>query len=153
MACRGFLLVPVHMGVCCAGGVPAGCCRLLCVVCFLFCACVPLLTVWMLCSSYLYSGFFCATPDAYSALCLALHCTAPLDVSKSLTRMARQHHHENLSQHTLRPQWAQAGPQAWHGHWLWCTAARAPATVKHLHRLGKTASVLAHQIRSLHCVK
>ena len=26
------LLVPVHMGVCCAGGVPAWRCRLLCVV-------------------------------------------------------------------------------------------------------------------------
>ena len=45
----------------------------------------------MLCSSYLFLGFFCATPDAYSALCLVLHCTAPLDVSKSLTRMAQQH--------------------------------------------------------------
>ena len=39
----------------------------------------------MLCSSYLYSGFFRATPDASSALCLVLHCTAPLDVSKSPT--------------------------------------------------------------------
>ena len=64
----------------CRWGV-AGCC----VLCFLFCACVPLLTVRMLCSSYLCSGFYCATPDAYSALCLVLHCAAPLDVSKSLT--------------------------------------------------------------------
>ena len=28
----GFVLVPVHMGVCCAGGLLAGHCRLLCVV-------------------------------------------------------------------------------------------------------------------------
>ena len=73
----------------------AGCCLL----CFLFCAWVPLLTVCMLCNSYLCSGFFSATPDAYSALCLVLHCTAPLDVSKSLTRMAQQHHHDSISQH------------------------------------------------------
>ena len=32
MSCRGYLLVPVHMGVCCAGGMPAGRCRLLSVV-------------------------------------------------------------------------------------------------------------------------
>ena len=32
-----------------------------------------------------------ATPDACSALCLVLHCTAQLDVSSPLTRMARQH--------------------------------------------------------------
>ena len=32
MACRGFLLVPVHMGVCCAGEMPAGRCWLLCAV-------------------------------------------------------------------------------------------------------------------------
>ena len=32
MARRGFFLVPVHMGVCCAEGMPAGRCRLLCVV-------------------------------------------------------------------------------------------------------------------------
>ena len=30
----------------------------------------------------------------YGALCLVLHYAAPLDVSKSLTRMAQQHHHE-----------------------------------------------------------
>ena len=50
----------------------AGCC----VLCFLFCACVPLLTACMLCSSYLYSCFSCATPHAYSAFCLVIHCTA-----------------------------------------------------------------------------
>ena len=72
----------------------AGCC----VLCFLFCAFVPLLIVCMLCSSYLCSGFFSPTPDTYSSLCLVLHCTAPLDVSKSLTRMAKQHHHDSLSQ-------------------------------------------------------
>ena len=69
----GFVLVPVHVGVCCAGGCRlgvAGCC----VLCFLFWACVPQLTVCMLCSSYLCSGFFGANPDAYSALCLVLHC-------------------------------------------------------------------------------
>ena len=65
----------------------AGCC----VLCILFYACVPLRTVCMLCSSYLCSGFFSATPDTYSALCLVLHCAAPLDVSKSLTRVAQQH--------------------------------------------------------------
>ena len=56
---------------------------------------------------------FCATSDpldvsksrckqisASCALCLMLHCTAPLDVSKSLTQIAQQYHHENLSQHT-----------------------------------------------------
>ena len=32
MACRGFVLVPVHVGVCCSGGLPARRCRLLCVV-------------------------------------------------------------------------------------------------------------------------
>ena len=64
----------------CRRGV-AGCC----VLCSCFFACVPLLTVCMLCSAYLCSGFFCAAPDACSALCLVLHCTAPLDVSKSLT--------------------------------------------------------------------
>ena len=53
------------------------------VLCFLVCACLPMLTVCMLCSSYLNSGLFCALPDADSALCLVLHCTAPLDVSKS----------------------------------------------------------------------
>ena len=37
------------------------------VVCFLFWACVPLLTVYSLCSSYLCSSFLSATPDAYSA--------------------------------------------------------------------------------------
>ena len=73
--------MPVHMGVCCVGGLPAGRCRLLC---FLFCVCVPLLTVRMLCSSHLCFGFFSALPDAYSALCLVLPCAAPLDVSKSL---------------------------------------------------------------------
>ena len=62
----------------CRRGI-AGCC----VLCFLFCTCVPLLTVCMLCRSYLSSGFFCATPDAYSVLCLVLHCAAPLDVSQS----------------------------------------------------------------------
>ena len=41
------------------------------------------LTVCMLCSSYLCSGFFSATPDAYGALCLVLRCIAPLDVSES----------------------------------------------------------------------
>ena len=66
----------------------AGCC----VLCFLFWACVPLLTVCMLCSSCLCSGFFSAPPDAYSALCLVLHCTAPLDVSHSLIRMAQPQH-------------------------------------------------------------
>ena len=80
---RGFVLVPVHVGVCCAGGWPAGRCRWLCVV-FPVWACVSLLTVCMLCSSSLCSGFFSATPDAYSALCLVLHCAAPLDVSESL---------------------------------------------------------------------
>ena len=59
----------------------AGCC----VLCFLFFACVPLLTVCMLCGSYLCSGFFRAAPGAYSALCLVLRCTAPLDVSESHT--------------------------------------------------------------------
>ena len=83
MARRSFVLVPAHVGVCCAGGLPAGRCRLLC---FLFHALVPLLTVCMLCSSFLCSGFLSATPDAYSALCLVLHCTAPLDVSKSQSR-------------------------------------------------------------------
>ena len=82
MARWGFLLVPVHMGVCCAGGMPGGVASC-CVLCFLCCTCVPLLTVCMLCSFYLYSGLFCATPDACTALCLVLHCTAPLDVSKS----------------------------------------------------------------------
>ena len=71
-----------------------------CVLCLLFCACVSLLAVCMLYSSYLCTGFFSATPVAYSALCLVLHCTAPLDVSKSLIRVAQQHHHENLFQHT-----------------------------------------------------
>ena len=74
----------------------AGCC----VLCFLFCACVPVLTVCMLHISYLCSGFFSSTPDAYSALCLVLHCAAPLDVSTSLTRIAQQHHHESLFQQT-----------------------------------------------------
>ena len=84
MARRSLLLVPVHVGVCCAGGKPAGRCRLMGVV-FLVCACVPLLTVYLLCSSCLCSGFFCATPDAYSALCLLLHCTAPLDVCNTIS--------------------------------------------------------------------
>ena len=48
--------------------------------------CVPLLTVCMLFSSCLCSGFFGATPDAYGALCLVLHCAAPLDERKSLIR-------------------------------------------------------------------
>ena len=39
------------------------------------------------------SGFLYATPDAYSALSLVLHCTAPHNVSEPLTRMAQQHHH------------------------------------------------------------
>ena len=84
----------------------AGCC----VLCFLFCACAPLLTVCMLCSSYLCSGFFSATPDTYIALCLVLHCAAPLDVSKSLNRMA-QHHRENLSQHTSQCSCSNCGTQ------------------------------------------
>ena len=79
----------------CRRGV-AGCC----VLCFPFCACVLPLTVCMLCNSFLCSGFFCAAPGAYSAFCLVLHRPAPLDVSKSLPRMAQQHHHENISQHT-----------------------------------------------------
>ena len=36
---RGFVLVPVHVGVCCAGGLPAGRCRLLCVVFPVLCVC------------------------------------------------------------------------------------------------------------------
>ena len=32
LARRGLVLVPVHVGVCCAGGLPAGRCRWLCVV-------------------------------------------------------------------------------------------------------------------------
>ena len=79
----------------CRWGV-AGCC----VLCFLFCACAPLLTACMHCSSYLYSGFFRTTPDASGALCLVLHCAAALNVRKSLIQMPQQHHHENLSQHT-----------------------------------------------------
>ena len=48
-------------------------------------------------------GCLCATSDASSALCLVLFCTtAPLDVSNPLNRMAKQHHHENLSQHGLQ---------------------------------------------------
>ena len=72
----------------CRRGV-AGCC----VLCFLFCACVPLLTVCMLCGSYLCSSFFSATPDACSALCLVLHCTALLDVSKSHNIVAKYRDH------------------------------------------------------------
>ena len=53
---RGLLLVLVHMGVCCAEGVPVGRCWLLCVV-FPVCACVPLLPVCMLCGSNLCYGF------------------------------------------------------------------------------------------------
>ena len=77
--CRCTWLCAVLGG--CRRGV-AGCC----VLCFLFRACVPLLTVCMLCSSYLYSGFFCATLDAPRALRLVLHLTAPIDVSKSLNQ-------------------------------------------------------------------
>ena len=80
-------LASAHGCVLC-GGV-AGCC----VGCLLFCTCVLLLTDCMPYSSYLCSGFFCATLDAYSGLCLVIHCTAPLDVNKSLTRMVQQHHH------------------------------------------------------------
>ena len=57
----------------------------------------------MLCSSYLCSGFFSATPDAYSALCLVLHCTAPLDVRELLTRMARssKSHHIHIFKNVI----------------------------------------------------
>ena len=96
MARQGFLLVPVHMGVCCAGGLPAGRCRLLCVVFPVLCVCAAT-TVCMLCSSYLCSGFFSAPPDAYSALCLVLYCTAPLDVSKSHTLSKHICGRQNLS--------------------------------------------------------
>ena len=44
MARRCFVLVPVHMGVCCAGGVPAGRCRLLCVVFPVLCMCAATCT-------------------------------------------------------------------------------------------------------------
>ena len=43
--------------------------------CYLQCAC-SVVPTWC-------SGFVCATPDASRALCLVLHCTALLDVSKS----------------------------------------------------------------------
>ena len=43
------------------------------------------ITVCVLCSSFLCCGFFCATPDVYSALCLVLHCTTQLDVSNPLS--------------------------------------------------------------------
>ena len=78
-SCSQYTWVCAVLGGCRQSG--AGCC----VLCFLFCACVPLLTVWMLCSSYLSSGLVCATPAAYSASCLVLRCTAPLDVSGSHT--------------------------------------------------------------------
>ena len=67
-----------------AGGGAGGCC----VLCFLFCACVQLLSVCMLCSCYVCCGFSCAPPDASSALCPVLHCTARLDVRHPLTVIA-----------------------------------------------------------------
>ena len=45
MALRGFVLVPVHMGVCCDGGMPAGRCRLLCVVFPVLCLCATTYSV------------------------------------------------------------------------------------------------------------
>ena len=45
MARRGFVLVPVHVGVCCAGGLPAGRCRLLCVVFPVFGVCAATYSV------------------------------------------------------------------------------------------------------------
>ena len=101
MASRGVVLVPVHMGVCCAGGAPAGRCQL-CVVLPVLCMCAATYSVHAL-YFLLVFRLICATLDACSALCLVLHCTAPLDVSESLTRMAQQHHHDNLSQHTAFP--------------------------------------------------
>ena len=80
MARRAFIDAGAHGCVLCCGG-DGGAFPV--VVCCVSCTCVPLLTVvCVLCSSYLYSGCFCATPDAYSALCLVLHCSALLDVSK-----------------------------------------------------------------------
>ena len=81
-----------------AGGVVAGCVAL----CFLRCECVLLLPVRIRVTATSCPGCVCSTSDASGALCLVLHCTAPVDVSVPLTRMAQHHHQGNLSLRNAR---------------------------------------------------
>ena len=67
----------------------AGCC----VLCFLFCDYVVLLTLCILCSCYF---VLLLMPLVLYAPC----CIVLLDVSSPPTRMVQLHHHENPSQHS-----------------------------------------------------
>ena len=61
-----------------------------------------------MCPSYqgntvlVYGRLLFGTPDALSALGPVLQYTAQLNVRNPLTRMAQQHHHEHLFQHSSR---------------------------------------------------